>query len=905
MTRQRLSAWVAVVLLLGTVSLRAQSGSGTAANGGVSASLVPRLIKFSGEINPQITQNKDNEGARNQSATMVAAAFCLYELPEGGSPLWSEAQKVQLDEQGRYTVLLGATQPEGLPLDLFTSGKALWLGVQPQLPGAVEQPRVLLVAVPYALKAADSDTLGGRPASAYALAGPALSVANGSPALVAAAAGANSSASSSSAAAESSNQTAVSEPQPAAACTSVTADGKAAAQQVALYSGPCALTRDSNFVDVSGKVGIGTNAPSSPLNVVGTFGSISAPQSALNVASNWTPAANDPTGVVFGVESLAAKYGSFNSTLAVGVRGVQGVTENLGSGNVTGAAGMVGLVENLGKGTITNAYGTYLYPPRAAAGSPITNSYGIYISGQKATGVTSGYGIYATGPSDINYLAGSVGIGTAIPAALLEVNGKARFDGPVTFAAAQTFPIPNGGVTNAMLANSSLKIMPGTDLTGGGLVSLGGATSLSLDTTKVPQLGTPNTFAGTQTISTGDLSLSNGNLDLPATTGATSGVITLGGTRFIQDCCFSSQAGGNTNMFIGLSAGNLTTTGAYNTGSGAYSLFSNTGGSNNTASGYVALPFNTTGNGNTANGYEALYSITTGSDNTAVGYEAGFNSPLGIPTTSSNSTFVGAYAAATVDKLTNATAIGYNAQVSQSNTIVLGATSDTSGNPLTTEVGIGTSAPDRPLSIVGAGGSLEMMSFKNASQQTVWHVNLNPISHPSLNFAETGVADGRLFLMPGGTVGINTTTPNKNYALEVNGNLNVTGSITAGTKDFKIDDPVDPEHKDLYHASIESSEMMDLYTGNAVLDANGEAVVQMPEWFEALNQDFRYQLTAVGAPGPNLYVKEKVRNNRFRIAGGVPGGEVSWQVTGVRHDAWAKAHQLQVEQRKSAVEQTQ
>ncbi|MGO9270576.1 MAG: hypothetical protein ACLQOO_10040 [Terriglobia bacterium] len=68
-------------------------------------------------------------------------------------------------------MLLGTTQPEGLPLDLFTSGKALWLGVQPQLPGAVEQPRVLLVAVPYALKASDSDTLGGKPASAYALAG--------------------------------------------------------------------------------------------------------------------------------------------------------------------------------------------------------------------------------------------------------------------------------------------------------------------------------------------------------------------------------------------------------------------------------------------------------------------------------------------------------------------------------------------------------------------------------------------------------------------------------------------------------------------------------------------------------------------------------------------------------------
>ncbi|MGO9270637.1 MAG: hypothetical protein ACLQOO_10370, partial [Terriglobia bacterium] len=139
-----------------------------------------RLIKFSGEINPQIaqiTQNKDNENGKSQSATRIAVTFSLYELQEGGSSLWSESQKVQLDEQGRYTVLLGATQADGLPLDLFTSGKALWLGVQPQLPGAVEQPRVLLVAVPYALKASDSDTLGGKPASAYALANTPLTAA--------------------------------------------------------------------------------------------------------------------------------------------------------------------------------------------------------------------------------------------------------------------------------------------------------------------------------------------------------------------------------------------------------------------------------------------------------------------------------------------------------------------------------------------------------------------------------------------------------------------------------------------------------------------------------------------------------------------------------------------------------
>ena len=109
------------------------------------------------------------DAAGKPATGAITATFSLYEFQEGGSPLWVETQNLQLDDQGRYTVLLGATQPEGLPLDLFTSGRARWLGVQPQLPGAGEQPRVLLVGMPYALKASDADTLGGKPASAYVL----------------------------------------------------------------------------------------------------------------------------------------------------------------------------------------------------------------------------------------------------------------------------------------------------------------------------------------------------------------------------------------------------------------------------------------------------------------------------------------------------------------------------------------------------------------------------------------------------------------------------------------------------------------------------------------------------------------------------------------------------------------
>jgi hypothetical protein len=92
--------------------------------------------------------------------------------------------------------------------------------------------------------------------------------------------------------------------------------------------------------------------------------------------------------------------------------------------------------------------------------------------------------------------------------------------------------------------------------------------------------------------------------------------------------------------------------------------------------------------------------------------------------------------------------------------------------------------------------------------------------------------------------------------------------------------------------------MMNVYNGNVVLDGAGEAWVELPEWFEVLNRDFRYQLTPLGAPAPNLYVADRISSNRFRIAGGAPGIEVSWQVTGVRQDRYAEANRIVVEESK-------
>jgi hypothetical protein len=138
--------------------------------------------------------------------------------------------------------------------------------------------------------------------------------------------------------------------------------------------------------------------------------------------------------------------------------------------------------------------------------------------------------------------------------------------------------------------------------------------------------------------------------------------------------------------------------------------------------------------------------------------------------------------------------------------------------------------------------------------------------------------------------------------VNISGNLSVTGSISKHGGGFKIDHPLDPANKYLAHSFVESPDMKNIYDGVAVLDANGEAVVELPEWFAALNRDLRYQLTCIGDYAP-VYIAQKVRDNRFKIAGGKPEMEVSWQVTGIRQDAWACAHRFCTEEEKSPAEQ--
>src|SRR5271169_6851573 len=159
-----------VVLLLCTEVAHAQQPVATATNTPAQAAvndIVPPLVNFSGVL---------TDGSGKPLTDLVGVTFSLYQEQQGGAALWMETQNVQPDATGHYSVTLGAATTAGLPGSLFATGEAHWLGVQVQ--GEEEQPRVLLVSVPYALKAGDAETIGGLPPSAFLLAAPGTSTAS-------------------------------------------------------------------------------------------------------------------------------------------------------------------------------------------------------------------------------------------------------------------------------------------------------------------------------------------------------------------------------------------------------------------------------------------------------------------------------------------------------------------------------------------------------------------------------------------------------------------------------------------------------------------------------------------------------------------------------------------------------
>jgi hypothetical protein len=182
-------------------------------------------------------------------------------------------------------------------------------------------------------------------------------------------------------------------------------------------------------------------------------------------------------------------------------------------------------------------------------------------------------------------------------------------------------------------------------------------------------------------------------------------------------------------------------------------------------------------------------------------------------------------------------------------------------------------------------GRLEFSNRRSLQNGRVWHITSRISSSQSddtLNIWNSAIGD--------------VIRCNGDGDVRVLRDLRVVRNLRVdGTKQFYIDHPLDPENYYLVHYCAESAEPHVYYSGTVVLDAAGEAWVQLPHYFEAIARDPRYTLTPVGAPMPNLHVAVEIQGNRFKIAGGVPGKRVSWRVEAIRNDPYMRYYGYQDE----------
>ncbi|HEV2425724.1 MAG TPA: hypothetical protein VGZ29_12925 [Terriglobia bacterium] len=571
--------FAAVVLAFG--GLGAEAGQSTAAAAQPSSgTVVPRLIQFSGLV----------RDASGKTATgTVAITFSLYELEDGGAPLWSETQTLALDAQGHYTAFLGGASPEGLPLDLFASGAARWLGVAPALTGVGEQTRVLLVGVPYALKAADADTLGGRPASAYvttdnATEGEAALNPPGSASLKATGAGAPGGGAAS---AKGKIKT-----------PALTITGGGTTNYVPLWTGSTALGNSVLFQTGSGstaKIGIGTTAPLQILHVNGSSEILST-GSGAGFKFQDRAGGTSPYGVWYSMGSVARFWRSDLNGKGGDVLGITS-TGNVGIGttsptNVLQVNGATPIYS-------TGSGGGLAFQDRSGGTSPYAQWYS---TGDVARFWWSDYG-------DVLGIttAGRVGIGTSSPTVNLQVVGSST---------------PQIRVSNTATKGSSISYV-GADANQ--TVALVGADGLGTG-----PMGTPSGFFGTSTNQPAGIVTDNLERLRVTTTGQVgigtpSPVATLevnGTARFDQSVTFATgQIFPNTatlgaNVFEGNQSvtGNVSATASISGAAAAFSGSASTAIANVTQSGSGAAvaAANNAASGQTV-GAEGTVSASTGS----------------------------------------------------------------------------------------------------------------------------------------------------------------------------------------------------------------------------------------------------------------------------------------------------
>ncbi len=553
-----------IVCLLAGFLLFVLSATAQTASSGATSSQVPPLIQFSNIAT--------DEGASSLSG-VVRLTFSLYSSQQGGEPLWTETQNnVQLDPTGHYSVQLGITKPNGVPTTLFTTGEARWLGVQ--IAEQVEQPRVLLLSVPYALKAGDAATIGGLPPSAFVLAAPQSAVASYTSEAV----------------------TGQSAPPPAA--TDVTTTG-GTVNFLPLFNGTSTILDSVVFQSATApfKIGINTTTPATTLDVKGAGtirGILSLP--ATGAATATAGKNSQPLNLV---------ASAFNSTSSTAVNQTFQWQAEPTSNDTTSPSGTLNLL-----------FGTGATKP-SETGLHIANTGQItFATGQTFPGTGTGDGTVTSVASGLGLTggpiigSGTLTIDTTVVPQLNTANtfsGNQTVNGNLTatnLTAAQTV---SGGVVNAT-----------TSFNLGGLLFAYGS------------IANQNAFFGFA-----GNSQSGGTYNTATGYGALGSNTTGGGNTANGTFALNLNSTGTLNTASGSQALGSNTTGANNTASGYQALYANTTGGSNTATGYAALSLNKTGASNTASGYQALFSNSTGANNTASGYQALYSNTTGYQNTAS------------------------------------------------------------------------------------------------------------------------------------------------------------------------------------------------------------------------------------------------------------------------------
>ena len=225
-----------------------------------------------------------------------------------------------------------------------------------------------------------------------------------------------------------------------------------------------------------------------------------------------------------------------------------------------------------------------------------------------------------------------------------------------------------------------------------------------------------------------------------------------------------------------------------------------------------------------------------------------------------------------------------------------GGSSNTSGGVGVTGVG-GEGTSQGGFGVIAEGGNSDGFGGPGVSANGGSHRNSDGNGGAGIE-AQGGEGSGASHQSGDGIIaraGVGINGANNGLAGRFIGDVSVSGNLSKGGGSFKIDHPLDPENKYLYHSFVESPDMKNIYDGTVTTDLNGEASVSLPDWFEALNRDFRYQLTVIGTFAQAI-VADEIKGNRFTIKTSAPNVKVSWQVTGIRQDAYANKHRIAVEE---------